>query len=229
MAQGGSEGQAWSGASWVPPPPPSGPETEPLSVWSLVLGVVSLIIPVLIGGIAAIITGSRAKAAIDSSGRRRSGRGMAVAGQILGVINLAESVGLVILFSLAAVFISHHHEYTTLHQGDCFDRNSGVFSHLVTRKSCSRPHQAEVVGTFDAPEGTWPGAGGIAAMANSQCQASARQYGILARPDLQLWWIYPSRGTWGHGTRTIVCTLRNADGTKRTGSLRGRAATVTVA
>ena len=218
----------WQTQGWAPPPPPRGQVTEPLSVWSLVLGILGLTFCLGVGGIAALITGARAKSAIDKSEGRKKGRSMAVAGQALGGLGIAGGVLVVVLFSLAAVFVGHRLKYTTLHQGDCFDRNTGMFSHLVTRHACTRPHQYEVVGTFDGPAGRWPGPAGIAAAADPTCQGFARQYGVSPRPDLQLVWIYPSAGTWSHGTRTIVCSLRNSDGTKRTGSLRG-SGTVTTA
>jgi hypothetical protein len=37
---------------------------------------------------------------------------------------------------------------------------------------------------------------------------------------LQLVWFYPGRASFNSGTRKVVCAVRNADGTKRTGSLR---------
>jgi hypothetical protein len=188
---------------------------------SLVLGIASFFVCYVIGGIAAIITGSRAKKAIDASGGTKGGRSSAVAGQVLGWINVAVGVGLGILIAVIAVFASHHQSYASLEPGDCFNRNAGILSMWVAKVSCNGPHQQEVVGTFEAPDGSWPGASGIQALAQPQCSTFAQQYVGAPTAGVQLLWIYPGHRSWNNGTRTVVCSVRNADGTKRRGSLRG--------
>jgi hypothetical protein len=220
---------------WPPPPPPPGwgqyppqypppvapQRTEPLSTWSLILGILSFFVCWVIGGIAAIITGSRAKKAIDASGGAKTGRSAAVAGQVLGWSNIGLSVVVGILAAVIAVFASHHQSYTSLHQGDCFNRSGGIFSALVSKVSCDKPHQDEVVGRFDAPDSSWPGASGIQAIAQPQCSTLVEQYVTPPPQGVVVGWIYPGHRSWDSGTRTVVCTVRNADGSKRRGSLRG--------
>jgi hypothetical protein len=185
-----------------------------------VLGILSFFVCWVIGAIAAIIAGSRAKKAIDVSGGAKTGRSAAVAGQVLGWVNIGLSVGLGILIAVIAVFASHHQTYTSLHQGDCFNRNGGVFSTLVSKVSCDKPHEQEVVGRFEAPDSSWPGASGVQAIAEPQCSTFAQQYVGAPVSGVELVWIYPDRQNWDDGTRTIVCTVRNADASKRRGSLR---------
>lgn len=84
-----------------PPPPPPGPYgghggpyeqpgsagTSQLAIWALVTGILGFCCGPI--GIAAIILGQRGKQQIDRSGGRQSGRGMAQAGFILGIIGVA--------------------------------------------------------------------------------------------------------------------------------------------
>jgi hypothetical protein len=55
-------------------------------------------------GIPAMILGSIAMAEIDASGGRLGGRGLAVAGRILGIISVALSILFVILLVIIVIF-----------------------------------------------------------------------------------------------------------------------------
>ncbi len=209
---------------WPPPVPPYGQygapvqQTEPLSIWSLVLGMVSFFVCPLVGGIAALITGSKAKKAIDASGGVKAGRGMAVAGQVLGAVDIMASlvIGAVLIAFLSLA--SHHVSYTHLAKGDCFNRDtSGVFADRVTKVACRGSHLGEVVGSFDAPDGPWPGAVGIRDVAGPRCGDMASQYTAARPPGLGVYFLYPSQHSWDNGTRLVVCELHNQDGTKRVG------------
>jgi hypothetical protein len=80
-----------SGTVPMPAVPAPVPTTNGLAVASMVLGIVWVY---WIGSILAIIFGYQAKKQIDASGGRESGRGMAVAGIVLGWVG----VGGLILF-----------------------------------------------------------------------------------------------------------------------------------
>ena len=92
----------------APPPAPGGYEPYPqnsLGVWSLVLGIVSLVMCGLFTGIPAIIVGNKAKAAVRAG--QANNEGLATGGVITGWIGTILSVlGLVIwviaLIALAA-------------------------------------------------------------------------------------------------------------------------------
>jgi hypothetical protein len=83
-----------------PPPPPPGAggygyveqQTNKKAIWALVLGILSLVCCGLFAGIPAIILGQMAKSEIDTSGGLQSGRGMAVAGFVLGIIGVVWTV-----------------------------------------------------------------------------------------------------------------------------------------
>ena len=73
------------------------PKTNGLAVASMVLGIVWVY---GIGSILALVFGYQAKKQIDESGGRESGRGMAIAGIVLGWVGVAGLI-LLILFGLA--------------------------------------------------------------------------------------------------------------------------------
>jgi hypothetical protein len=228
------------GGSWVPPGqaawaqgpyppygsgyPPPGQATESLSVWSLVLGIASFVVCPVVGGIAAIITGSKGKKAIRNAGGVKTGSGMATAGQLLGWANIALSIGAAALIVVVVAFFSHHKSYTALQPGDCFNNGTGRLGRtsLVTTVSCSKPHQQEAVGAFDfqaSDSAAWPGAGGIAQVAGPHCSSLAASY--VGHPDslLQSVYWYPTAPAWDRGTRKVVCAVHNRDGSDRIGSV----------
>lgn len=90
----------------LPPSPPTpvvmvsaAPKTNGMAIASLVLGIVWLY---GIGSILALIFGYSAKKEIDASGGQQAGRGLAVAGIVLGWVG----VGGLVLFILAAAGLS---------------------------------------------------------------------------------------------------------------------------
>ncbi|HEU5044353.1 MAG TPA: DUF4190 domain-containing protein [Nocardioidaceae bacterium] len=88
-----------------PPPPPPGAggygyvqqQTNKKAIWALVLGILSLVCCGLFAGIPAIILGNMARSEIDASGGLQSGRGMAVAGFVLGIIGVVWTIVALIL------------------------------------------------------------------------------------------------------------------------------------
>lgn len=90
--------------SYPPPPPPpdasggygyggyAAPRTNQKAIWSLVTGILSLVCCGLLAGVPALILGNMAKKEIDGSGGAQTGRGMAQAGFVLGLIATVLSV-----------------------------------------------------------------------------------------------------------------------------------------
>jgi hypothetical protein len=193
-----------------------------------VLGILSFIVCPVVAAVGAIITGSRAKRAVDRSGRTKTGRGMAVAGQVLGWVNLSVSVLLGVLIGVVAAVASSHPSYTSLNAGDCFNPVGGIFANRVTKVSCTKPHLDEAVGNFELTATSWPGAAGVRSEADPACTALAEQYvGDTSSVSLQLVWFYPGRASFNSGTRKVVCAVRNADGSRRAGSVRAGAGSAT--
>lgn len=102
------------GSSYPPPPaggngypPPGGgePETNKLAMWSMIVGIVSLVLGICCGfialaGIGAIIMGVMARRQIAAAPGAQKGSGMALAGIITGSIALVLLVvGIILLVS----------------------------------------------------------------------------------------------------------------------------------
>ncbi len=121
VAQGPGWGQASDG-KWYPPQsapavptpaPPGGlpamapgaaPRNNDKALWSLVLGLLSIVACGFIAGIPAIILGGSAKREIRAAAGAQGGASMATAGIVLGWISVAIT-GLVFLFILAIVLL----------------------------------------------------------------------------------------------------------------------------
>ena len=84
-----------------PPPAPTqaAPSTNGYAVASLVLGILWLY---GVGAILALIFGYMAKGQIDRSGGMQTGRGLAIAGIVLGWIGIAALIIFIIVFVMAA-------------------------------------------------------------------------------------------------------------------------------
>ena len=97
----------------MPPPPPAAPPPPPgydygsgggpagthtKAIWSLVSGIVGILVCGVILGPVAIWLGTTAKREIRESGGRLSGEGMATAGIVLGIVAVAAFViGVIVL------------------------------------------------------------------------------------------------------------------------------------
>ncbi|HEX6249548.1 MAG TPA: DUF4190 domain-containing protein [Nocardioidaceae bacterium] len=96
-----------------PPPPPPGeggygyaagpPQQNSKALWSMILGIVSIVVCGILAGIPAIILGGSAKKEIAAAGGAQTGTGMAQAGVILGWISVAITVFVAILIFTGAL------------------------------------------------------------------------------------------------------------------------------
>ena len=88
--------------------PPSGygyqstPRTNGLAIASLVLGIAQIFL-CIIGGILALVFGYISRRQIDESGGTQGGRGMAIAGIILGWIGIGLGVAYIVVIIIAAI------------------------------------------------------------------------------------------------------------------------------
>lgn len=81
--------------------PPAGVPNAPEALWSLILGIVSLVCCGFLAGIPAIILGSSAKKKITASGGTLGGEGMAKVGIILGWISIGLTIIGVLIWIIA--------------------------------------------------------------------------------------------------------------------------------
>ena len=119
MGQSGSGAIPDPPAGSIPPPSPSAaPVGQPSSGWmpaapygpavtnglaeaSLVLGILGLTLLPLVASIVGLVLGYVAKGQIDRSSGRQTGRGLAVAGIVLGWIGIAFAIAVMVLFFVA--------------------------------------------------------------------------------------------------------------------------------
>ena len=83
--------------------PLSTTQTSTMAVFSLVLGILSWILLPFIASLGAVITGHMARRELRASGGRLTGEGLALAGLILGYLNLFVAIGACALFALLFV------------------------------------------------------------------------------------------------------------------------------
>jgi hypothetical protein len=108
-----------------------------------------------------------------------------------------------------------------LRTGECVDYSrSGISSPSVV--PCRQPHDAEIYARFALAEHHWPGTAAIGVQARQGCTARLGSYlnPQLAATILAESYIFPDRGAWNAGERTVICEIRGTAG-KLTGSVRG--------
>ena len=100
-----------------PPPPPQygspapGQPGQPAgnnskALWAMILGILGLVCCGIFTGIPALILGNIAKKEIDASGGAQTGRGMAQAGFILGIISIVWTLIAIVLYATGALSFS---------------------------------------------------------------------------------------------------------------------------
>jgi hypothetical protein len=81
---------------YPPPPAPGGygaaPEANKKALWSMILGIISLICFGIVVGPIAIVLSIMAKKEIEASGGRQTGGGQATAGLVLGILGAVFTV-----------------------------------------------------------------------------------------------------------------------------------------
>ena len=162
----------------------------------------------------------------DAAERRRDVSPLAVAGIILGVIALvgvAAGVLVVITHGFrpkTVVTVTYRPPAVFgLRPGQCVDTGSSALK--VTVLSCARPHDAEVFAVYSLPATAWPGASTVEADASDGCASRLGGYidPQLAAASLTQEFVYPDKGAWRAGERTVVCEVSSDNG-QLTGSLR---------
>jgi hypothetical protein len=89
----------------IPPLPgsPAQPATSALAIWSLVLGILSLVCFSIFTAIPGVICGHKALSRIKLSGGGLGGRGLAIAGLVTGYLGIAWAVLLIPLLAAIAI------------------------------------------------------------------------------------------------------------------------------
>jgi len=195
-----------------------------LAVASFVLSLVSIVLIVLVvPALIAVVLGFVALRKIKREAPKK-GRGLAIAGVIIGILVALGGIALDIGIGYA---ISRSSSYRDLSVGDCLeDPGSRVFR--VSTQSCSRRHERQVFAIINDPaprSAPFPGSTPIRTLADRECSArSARFASVPNRADLRVFFLVPSETSWEKDdNRRIICMFGNRNGSPLTGSLPGLA------
>ena len=201
-----------------------------MSVAALVCGCLLLFPLAVVLGVVGVVRTSRPE---------RSGRGLAVAGLVLGVLGgfvaLAVTASVLFLRSDAGqdvvglatgdtVYVSD------LALGNCFQAPaSGDLVTVIDTVDCALPHDLEVFVVDEelfasaAPGAPYPGQADVADRADEDCRAAFETFVGTPYDDsaLDFFTIYPSEATWDrHDDRTVVCSVGDPH-VATTGTLEG--------
>ena len=197
-----------------------------VAIASLVLGILCFVPAV------GLVLGVIALAQIRKRGGR--GKGMAVAGSILSTVGLA-------LWTLALAGGVHfdawsgvkgaaggHGSAYSLTEGDCFDAPSGSLegtAYDIDKVLCEKEHDGEVFAVFQMRGGSaYPGDRKVTDTADTRCYQLRYRYAMDAwavPDDVYVYYMTPTRDSWGFGDREVTCLFGNTDETAGlTGSLR---------
>ncbi|NAZ82616.1 DUF4190 domain-containing protein, partial [Kineococcus sp. R8] len=217
-----------AGDPWAPPGPRP---TDGFAIASLVTGIVGLGVVPLALGVVALQRTARSGAA---------GRGMAVAGIVLGAVGILAGLVLVAAFAVGAVtgLTALAREASSpgtssagsaavgiddLVAGDCFDYpGPDDPEDAVLGVDCGDEHDAEVVDVLPLPGTTYPGDDGVDAAADARCSAAVGQALDAAGVDtatLDYDYFAPLRETWDAGLHDVQCLVTAVGDGTLTGSL----------
>ncbi|HEY3509802.1 DUF4190 domain-containing protein [Kribbella sp. NPDC051137] len=199
--------------------------TNSLATASLVTGLGGIVIgvsaPVAVGlGIAALVQLSR---------RPQQGKGMAIAGIIIGAL---VTLGYLALIALVIAFASSADTsgapdpgsssvyVDELAVGDCFDETS--VEDEVIRRDCPVEHDGELVASVDLPAGAYPGDKAIDDAADQACAGPFGAYVGKSRDEseLELAWWTPDKPTWNSGDHRVLCAAYGPGTDKLTGTVK---------
>jgi hypothetical protein len=164
--------------------------------------------------------------------RPQGGRGMAIAGLVIGSLT---TLGYLILFgTLIAIGASVDDDYgapgpgsgpTTyvddLAVGECFD--DGDEEDEAIRRPCAEAHDGEIISNITLPDGPYPGDKGIVKAAKSGCATDFAAYvgNTVDKSELDLGWWTPDEDLWNDEDHLVVCAAYGPPGEDLTGTVKG--------
>jgi hypothetical protein len=156
---------------------------------------------------------------------KSKGRGLAIAGLVIGVLGLLGSIGVAVAAIRSTPTRDGSGRITRegsldvddLRAGDCL--SSTVSDGRVRRVDvvpCSATHRAQVYTVFDLPSGPFPGETEVGNLGEDGCferltDEEAERIAD-ASDELSVSLFYPPSQSWNVGDRTVRCLLANRDG-----------------
>lgn len=214
MAYGPPPGADWSQQYSGAPQPMWGPPrvrpTDGVSIAALVTGLLGLG-PVAIGfGIGGLVR---------TAGAVRSGRGMAIAGLVIGVVStvlFAAVIGVGVAVSddsdnrREGVPFTGDVSFSQLQVGDCIgEPPSTSRRRTIEVVPCAEQHYAEVYDTFALPAGDYPGDDTADRLAGGGCVAryDDLDLGMRSADSFDVVYYGPNRDAWDEADRSVQCLL----------------------
>jgi hypothetical protein len=173
--------------------------------------------PIAVGlGIGALLTVRRT---------RESGTGMAIAGIVLGALQILALTAVVVIGIAAGEDDSVADpdvpsqtsdqpvvDVGELGQGECFDETENDFE--VIEQPCDTPHDGEVFATLVLAPRAYPGDRAVRDEAEAACDREFKDYvGVdIHASELDSDFVYPSRDMWEDGERDVMCLAYGPDG-----------------
>ena len=198
------------------------PGPDPLAIVALVLGIIALpFFWLFLIGVAAIVFGAVALSRIRRTSR--GGRGLAIAGIVLGAVSLALGVLIVVVLVLADP--DDEVAITQARRGDCIDLAplTGDNIETYTPRDCDVDHEFEIVGIVTAEGDDYPGAVALNDLAEERCRELFADYVGIGFDDSEfgLQPLMPTPEAWQRGDHEIACVALSGDGSPLTESVRG--------
>lgn len=213
---------AGQSAPWATLPgygPPQERRTNGFAVAALVFGIIGGVLLAVIFGIVALVQIPK---------KNQKGKGLAFAGLVLAGAWTLAIVAAIVAIIMTSASRDSSGEITDagdvsafkLETGDCV--SDLELSRAITSLPavpCDEPHQAEVVGVFDLPDGEYPSGAELTSQADAGCADRLSLYAPTAMNDssLQISYLYPLEKQWPTD-REVVCFAVATTGTM-TGSI----------
>jgi hypothetical protein len=235
---GAGYGQPGYPGTWPQPygygyPGSQGSGNNGLAIASLATGIggfcIGLASPVAVGlGIAALTQIKR---------RGGDGKGMAIAGLVLGSLGTIGWILYIVLIVVLGLTADDDEYYGApeptssysgsatyiddLSVGECFDE--GDEEDEVVRQPCSGLHDGEVIAGVTLPDGPYPGDKQIDKDGEQSCATAFGEYVGSTVKTTKLEWDYwtPTRQLWNSNDRLVVCAAYGPDFDQLTGSVKG--------
>lgn len=239
-AERAAGGGAWAPPppAWGAPPPPSAPQwaapatgpgggppaygappeqargTSGFAIAALVLG----IIPIL-AGLLGIVFGIVALLRIRKTSQR--GRGLAIAGIVLGTLWLVALTALIIAAAMSEPERTADGRVTgrgtvildDLRVGDCPASAPDEGARTTKVVPCTEAHRAEVYATFPLSAPSFPGEAEVTRFATGGCNERLATFVGQGRVDsFDIFYVAPNDRSWPLGDREVICLLTPTGG-----------------
>ena len=133
-----------------------------------------------------------------------------------------------VVLVLAACSDDTKDEADDLEVGDCVAGDLQTKDDEVEVVDCGDEHVVQAIGSFDVPDGDFPGDEELAAVGFERCQGDLfRDFvGIpyVESSTIYASWLVPDEDGWADGDRTVVCVAHTQDHEPTTGSYEGAGA-----